>query len=97
MTCKDGRGGPAERSVLLFHTITWSRHSRRMEPTRGSAKSLANGVPEWADLGGGQSEERKMNIEQSKQVINEQQANTVMQGDCVNVMRQLRRAVSISC
>jgi len=30
-----------------------------------------------------------MNIEQSKQVIREQQANTVLQGDCVEVMRQL--------
>jgi site-specific DNA-methyltransferase (adenine-specific) len=31
-----------------------------------------------------------MNKEQSKQVISEQQVNTVLQGDCVNVMRQLR-------
>ena len=31
-----------------------------------------------------------MNKEQSKQLISEQQANTVLQGDCVNVMRQFR-------
>jgi DNA modification methylase len=31
-----------------------------------------------------------MNKEQSKQLLGEQQANTVLQGDCVNVMRQLR-------
>lgn len=31
-----------------------------------------------------------MNKEQSKQPISEQQANTVLQGDCVNVMRQFR-------
>lgn len=34
-------------------------------------------------------ESTKMNIEQSKPVISEQEANTVLQGDCVNVMRQL--------
>jgi len=31
-----------------------------------------------------------MDKEQSKQLISEQQANTVLQGDCVNVMRQFR-------
>jgi DNA modification methylase len=35
-------------------------------------------------------ERTKMNKEQSKQLLGEQQANTVLQGDCVNVMRQLR-------
>jgi adenine-specific DNA-methyltransferase len=32
----------------------------------------------------------EMNKEQSKQIISERQANTVLQGDCLNVMRQLR-------
>ncbi len=31
-----------------------------------------------------------MNIEQSKQLINGLQTNTVLQGDCIEVMRQLR-------
>jgi len=31
-----------------------------------------------------------MNKEQSKQLVSEQQANTVLQGDCINVMRQFR-------
>jgi site-specific DNA-methyltransferase (adenine-specific) len=35
-------------------------------------------------------ERTKMNKEQSKQLLGEQQANAVLQGDCVNVMRQLR-------
>ena len=30
-----------------------------------------------------------MNKEQSKQLLGEQQANTVLQGDCINVMREL--------
>lgn len=37
------------------------------------------------------TEERtKMNIEQSKQLISEPQPNTVLQGDCVEVMRRFR-------
>jgi DNA modification methylase len=35
-------------------------------------------------------ERTKMNKEQSKQLISKQQANTVLQGDCVNLMRQFR-------
>ena len=31
-----------------------------------------------------------MNMEQSKQVISGPQANIELEGDCVNVMRQLR-------
>jgi len=34
-------------------------------------------------------ERTKTNIEQSKQLINGQQTNTVLQGDCIEVMRQL--------
>ena len=35
-------------------------------------------------------ERTEMNKEQSKQLISKQQANTVLQGDCVNLMRQFR-------
>jgi DNA-directed RNA polymerase specialized sigma24 family protein len=34
-----------------------------------------------------------MNIEQSKQLIREPQPNTVLQGDCVEVMRRFRRVM----
>jgi hypothetical protein len=40
-------------------------------------------------------ERTKMNKEQSKQLISEQQANTVLQGDCVNVMRQLESLTTV--
>lgn len=41
-------------------------------------------------------ERTKMKIEQSKQINNEAQPNTVLQGDCVEVMRRLRTG-SIDC